>query len=879
MTTSNLARLGLVHAGDEFGERILAARRREMSGEPLGYQKAAEEGGCGVVGFAASVPVRGRHIFEPSIQMHNRGNGKGGGIAAAGMVPEQLGVDADTLRQDYILQVALLDPQAEDEVEKTFITPYLRVDHKDRVQAAMDYRELGLEVKPPDIVRYFVRVKDEVLDSYLDELGMKDAPRRQAEDEFIYRNSRRLNQQFYTSLGDQRAFVISHARDLIILKIVGYAENVVKYYGMEDFQAKVWIAHQRYPTKGRVWHPGGSHPFIGLNEALVHNGDFANYYSVSEYLRQHGIETQFLTDTEVSVLLFDLWTRVYKYPLEYVIEAMAPTTELDFDRLPAAKQKVYRAIQALHMQGSPDGPWFFIIARSQPDQDRLQLIGITDTSMLRPQVFATQHGDVSIGLVASEKQAIDATLLSLSQDDPRFCPVADRYWNARGGSSTDGGAFLFTIEGEGDIVCTDKFGRLIETPPGDWRLDPAAPSQAPAAPQGLEEALAAGPQGGPAGGLFDKLAPVIKDWSFQNLRWLLERTQETAAQGPDQWEWALELLTLLNDRRYHTGEMKRSRLLELVREAIDALLDSVPPIADTSPARCKRIDWQTRDQIRAPQEGEQVLVVQARDFPPEGEECDARLEMQAYALGWRRFIVYGLKGQRFHGCGMGPDTDQVRLDIYGSSGDYLASGIDGMEIRVHDNGQDQLGQIMKRGRLVVYGDVGQAFMYGAKGGEVYIMGNGAGRPLINAVGRPRVVINGTCLDFLAESFMAGDPHNGGGFVVLNGMGFDDRGRVVPLETPYPGANLFSLASGGAIFVRDPHHLLVDEQLNGGQFFDMEQEDWELILPYLKTNQELFGISIEDHLLMVDGSRRSPLEVYRKVGAVQLAVLAKQTSPE
>ena len=63
---------------------------------------------------------------------------------------------------------------------------------------------------------------------------------------------------------------------------------------------------------------------------------------------------------------------------------------------------------------------------------------------------------------------------------------------------------------------------------------------------------------------------------------------------------------------------------------------------------------------------------------------------------------------------------------------------------------------MKRGKLVVHGDVGQTFMYGAKGGEVYIMGNAAGRPLINAVGRPRVVINGTALDFLAESFMAGD---------------------------------------------------------------------------------------------------------------------------
>ena len=36
-----------------------------------------EEGGCGVTGFACSIPVGGRHIFTPSVQMHNRGNGKG----------------------------------------------------------------------------------------------------------------------------------------------------------------------------------------------------------------------------------------------------------------------------------------------------------------------------------------------------------------------------------------------------------------------------------------------------------------------------------------------------------------------------------------------------------------------------------------------------------------------------------------------------------------------------------------------------------------------------------------------------------------------------------------------------------------------------------
>jgi len=101
-----------------------------------------------------------------------------------------------------------------------------------------------------------------------------------------------------------------------------------------------------------------------------------------------------------------------------------------------------------------------------------------------------------------------------------------------------------------------------------------------------------------------------------------------------------------------------------------------------------------------------------------------------------RFITYGHKGQRFLGCGLGLNTDAVHFEVYGSSGDYLASGIDGMAIYVHGHAQDQLGQIMKRGRLVVYGNVSMTFMYGAKGSEFYVLGNAAGRPLINAVGRP-----------------------------------------------------------------------------------------------------------------------------------------------
>ncbi len=864
--------------------RAVIRSRRQLVREslPIPRIKAAEEGGCGVVGFATSVPVSGRHIFEPSIQMHNRGNGKGGGIACACLDHEQLGVDEKALRDDYILQIALLDSGVTGELEKEYVTPVFDVEKKTVVEPVADWRELGMPIQPPEIVRYFVRVKPGVLDEFASRNGLSGLAPREIEDEYVYRNSFLLNQRYYASLGDKRAFVLSHARNLMIFKVVGYAEHVVQYYGLEDLQAQVWIAHQRYPTKGRVWHPAGSHPFIGLNEALVHNGDFANYYSVSEYLQQHNIAPQFLTDTEVSVLLFDLWSRVYRYPLEYVIEAMAPTTELDFDRLSPDRQRAYRMVQSLHMHGSPDGPWFFIIAHSRPETDMYNLIGITDTAMLRPQVFAFQEGDVTVGLVASEKQAIDATLRSLSADDPRFRPVADRYWNARGGSHTDGGAFAFTVcrnNGHWDVKCADKFGNPIVAPPGECRIDRTAEPRPPARSDELMSRLRSDLASSNPTAAFESLKLEVAGWGFDRFRWVLGEIERAAESNDDSRESALGLLSLLNDRRYDCGDMRRSSVLELVRESVDNVLHRVPAIGARKGTRFAFINADSRSDLRKPEGDERILVIEGTGFPPEGPDCDARLAVRAHDLGWNRLIVHGLRGQRFHGCGLGPLTAGIRFDIWGSSGDYLASGIDGMEIHVHGNAQDQLAQIMKSGRLVVYGDVGQAFMYGAKGGEVYVMGNAAGRPLINAVGRPRVVINGTCLDFLAESFMAGDPLHGGGFVVLNGVEFDDIGCIRQQATPYPGSNLFSLASGGAIYVRDPHRALVEDQLNGGEFAEFTDQDWALILPYLHSNEQLFGISIERDLLTVDGQRLSPGNVYRKVRAVRLAVLAKVEVPE
>jgi glutamate synthase domain-containing protein 1/glutamate synthase domain-containing protein 3 len=807
--------------------------------------------------MACTEAIPGRHLLQALRQMRNRGNGKGGGVAMVGLVPEELGVTPEILRDDYLLAVAYLDASARPEVESSHIHTTFLVDHA----VTFPIADLaGLPVRPPQVAAYFVRVRPDAAKAFAAKLGRADIPQEALQDELVYQNSFRLNRAWYSSLGEKRAFVLSHGKDLLVLKMVGYGDDAIRTYGLEGLRAHVWIGHHRYPTKGRVWHPGGAHPFVGLHEALVHNGDFANYTSVCTYLAQRNIEPLFLTDTEVSVLMFDLLHRTYGYPLEYVIEALAPTTERDFAQLPPEKQEIYRALQTVHIHGSPDGPWFFLIAQSAANGGEARtarLIGITDTSMLRPQVFALQDpggAGPAIGLAASEKQAIDAALESLAAEDMRFWGRADLVWNARGGSYTDGGAFVFAVERDGtgstQLRCSDKFGRPIrvkETAPA-WQRSGSAPGPG------------AGGSAEPSGSAAEILARVVEQvqgWSYPDAQRFCDRLTSWFAED-DGRRLSLQSLSLLIDRRYPTGSLRRSCLLSLFDAALSALFQVV--------RRHPSIGFAFHEHGRSlpqPEAEGQVMIVDARGFLPEGPDSLARELVRLAGCGFRRLVVAEARGHRFIANGLGPGTRGVRIDVFGSSGDYLASGIDGAEVVVHGSGQDQLAQIMKAGRLVVHGDVGQTFMYAAKGGEVFVLGSAAGRPLINAVGNPRVVINGTCLDYLAESFMAGDPLNGGGFVVLNGIRFGADGRLQDIDTPYPGGNLFSLASGGAVFIRDPEGTVGEDQLNGGQFGSFNAVHWELIRPLLQENERLFGIPIS-RLLMVGGQPLAPARVYRIV---------------
>src|SRR5438046_1664462 len=155
------------------GQAIIDSRRTL----PVPYApfvKLEAEGGCGVVGLASNVPLEGKYLLQSLMQMRNRGNGKGGGIAALGLVPDQLGVSEKILDEDYILQVAYLDRSARKQVEDEHIRPFFRIDHESRVEAVDDYRSIpSLAVEPPEVYRYFVSAKLEVWDDFARKRNLK----------------------------------------------------------------------------------------------------------------------------------------------------------------------------------------------------------------------------------------------------------------------------------------------------------------------------------------------------------------------------------------------------------------------------------------------------------------------------------------------------------------------------------------------------------------------------------------------------------------------------------------------------------------------------------------------------------------------------------
>ena len=188
-------------------------------------------------------------------------------------------------------------------------------------------------------------------------------------------------------------------------------------------------------------------------------------------------------------------------------------------------------------------------------------------------------GEVQIGLICSEKQAIDATLRSLAAEDPRFCRVADRYWNARGGSATDGGSFHllpWKATTATALTCHDKFGKPKTVP---WHQRPWDGTRLPITIDADSELsrLIRSHLGDASGQkLFGWVKGHLPIWSYASFREALAVIAAQAQAGDGPKAAALAGLTLLLDRRYDPGDKKRSHLQRLLMESLTEIFQDTP---------------------------------------------------------------------------------------------------------------------------------------------------------------------------------------------------------------------------------------------------------------------------------------------------------------
>lgn len=732
--------------------------------------------GGGLAGIASTLPISGRAITEALARLRWRGNGRGGGVALVGCFPHR--------RDHFALSIALRVRQLRAEVEREFIAPYFDIRDAEFQPEAGDYRQFpGLVERPPIVVRYFVRARPDALADFMARNGFTDAS--EAEEAFVAQCAARLNRARYTEPLRRRAFALSHGRDMMILKASGYADDVARYYRLDEMAAFVWLGCQTFAT---LTHPGGANPFPGRDEAVALCGGFANHSALATYARQQGYLPLFHADGELAAMLFDFTIRANAYPLDLALEAMLPTPAGALERLPPLRRDLYRALQQTHAPAAWEGPVFLAAARHVHRERAWQLIAAVDPAATHAHAFALQEGVLwngeryGIGAVASERGAVEAAFAAIAAENNVVCPVPDQVWAVRSAPEAaapardypgDGGAYIFTVaQGEGDapptLTCADKFGRVVATDQAQAHRDPpgAAPVIVSFPPNllpscqreslSVESALSEDQ----IEAIYAGVHEAMRGWSFAALTAWLDAITERAAGDALTRAAAVQVLTRLYDRRYNTGVKKRSAVQALLRQALYRLFDATAADADAAdtaeapPADPdRRLTWVTLATGGVPAPTGGVLYIDAADLPLEGPDMAARVVIRAHRAGWRRLVVFGCKGDRFIGSGLG-DSAGLRLDLYGTAGDYLAAGLDGAEVHLHGSAQDLAGHLMTRGALVIHGDVGQAFLYSATGGEAYVLGQAGARAFANAGSAVCAVVGGRFIDLPGAT---GDP--------------------------------------------------------------------------------------------------------------------------
>lgn len=327
----------------------------------------------------------GEKVVKAIANMHDRGNGLGGGFAIYGLYPEY----ADC----YAFHIMYLSGEGRAEVE-LLLERRCHLIRAEEVPA----RPIPAIVDPPLLWRYFVEVDAEKCAG-------------QSQDDYVIGIVMEINTQV------RDAFVFSGGKNMGVFKGVGYPEEIAEYFCLEQYKGYMWTAHGRFPTNTPGWW-GGAHPFNILDWTVVHNGEISSYGINRRYLEQFGYHCTMQTDTEVIGYAIDLLVRQHGLSMETVAKILAPPFWSDIDRAPLDQQELLRTLRQVYGSLLLNGPFTVIIAHHG------EMIGLTDRVRLRPLTVGVKG---SVLYLSSEESAI--RLVS---------PELDRAWIPQGGEPVIG---------------------------------------------------------------------------------------------------------------------------------------------------------------------------------------------------------------------------------------------------------------------------------------------------------------------------------------------------------------------------------------------------------------------------------------------------------
>jgi glutamate synthase domain-containing protein 1 len=350
------------------------------------YNDDKDFDGCSLFGMMNLEGKRfsSRDPVKAIANMHERGNGLGGGFAVYGIYPEH--------QDDYAFHIMYLSRDAKEKTDR-LLRENFDVIHEEEIPT----REANVR-DPPLVWRYFVQPR-------------KRRPESQTAEDYVTEKVMRIN----TETG--KAFVFSSGKNMGVFKGVGYPEDIADFFRLEEYEGYIWSCHGRFPTNTPGWW-GGAHPFNILDWTVVHNGELSSYGINRRYLEMYGYKCTMQTDTEVLAYAFDLLMRKQHLPIKIVSKILAAPLWSEIDTMEPKQQRVFRTLRQTYGSLLMNGPFSVIVAHHG------EMIGLTDRIKLRPLVAGTR-GDFLY--LSSEEAAM--RLVS---------PTLDRFWYPRGGEPVVG---------------------------------------------------------------------------------------------------------------------------------------------------------------------------------------------------------------------------------------------------------------------------------------------------------------------------------------------------------------------------------------------------------------------------------------------------------